>query len=125
MGKSLISLFFLSIKYLYLFSAFSNNFSTSSGLVNSEPWKYVRIIGENFLKNLFLEYFPLNDLYTNCALKLFPEPGLPIIINGILVLIDINDKNTFSFKNVVLAIPLSNSIKSNRNSSSDSRNLLK
>ena len=119
----LISIF--SLKYLYLFSANWNNFSTSSGLVNPEPWKYVWIIDGKFLKNFCLEYFPFNELYTNCALRLFPVPGLPIIINGILVMTDKNIKNTFSFKRLFLPIPLLKSIKFNRKSSSNFRKSLK
>jgi hypothetical protein len=50
------------------------------------------------------------DLFINCALKLLPVPGLPIIIRGIFVITDKNNKNTFSFNKVFLPIPLSNSI---------------
>jgi hypothetical protein len=57
-----------------------------------------------------LEYFPLIDLFINCALKLFPVPGLPIIISGIFVITDKNNKNTFSFNKVFFPIPFSNSI---------------
>jgi len=59
------------------------------------------------LKNLLLEYSPLDDLFINCTLKLLPVPGLPIIISGIFVIKETNNKKTFSFNNSFSPIPLS------------------
>ena len=50
------------------------------------------------------------ELYINWELKLFPVPGLPTIINGIFVITETNNKNTFSFNKSFLPIPFFNSI---------------
>ena len=117
-GNSSFLIFLFLAKNWYFPSAIWNNFSTSSGLVDSEPWKNVWIICGYFLKNFSFEYFPLIDLFINWALNDFPVPGLPIIIKGIFVTTAINNKNTISSKDLFLPIPLSNSILSNKNFSS-------
>ena len=53
------------------------------------------------LKNSFSENFPLIELFINWQLKLFPLPGLPIIIKGIFVQIDTKSKNRFSLKELL------------------------
>ena len=70
------------------------------------------------MKNSFLEYIPLIELYISWALKLLPVPGLPTIINGIFVTTAKNNKNKFSFNDSFLPIPGANSTFVNKNSSS-------
>ena len=58
----------------------------------------------------FLNIFPLIDLHINRTLRLLPVPGLPIIINGMLVITETNNENIFYFNNEFFPISLSKSI---------------
>ena len=66
----------------------------------SEIWRELSIYSSN----------SNNGILPFAFSKFFPLPGLPIIVRGILDVIDINMENIFSINKEFLTIPFSNSI---------------